>query len=435
MEKTKIGALSALSIGVGGMVGGGIFAVTGLTIELTKGSAPLAFIIAGIVALLTSYSYWRLSLYLPSSGGTVFFINKAFGSGTLTGSLNILLCISYIVLISMYAYAFGAYGARLFPAEWYPWLKHILISSILILLVLINLVSSSLVLKSENILNLIKMALLIAFVIAGFINPLDWESMDTKNWVEPVAMVSGAMIIFLNYEGFELIANASNNIENPKRSLPIAYIGSIIIVIILYVLITMVVIGHLSFFEVEKNTAHVLSTAAGKFMGGYGVIIISVAALVATSSAINASFYGAGRLTYLISKSGELPKKLEETFHNQSVYGIIGFAVISLIIANLTPLSTIATMGSAGFLLVFMMVNIANFKLYKTTKSSRALCILGATACTVALCALVYSTVKNPKTGWEVFILIAMIIGSVLTELIYRRCSDHNKPPKRIVSK
>jgi len=73
MQTDKIGTISAISIGIGGMVGGGIFAVTGLTVTLTKGAAPLAFIIAGIVALLTAYSYWRLSLHLPNNGGTVFF--------------------------------------------------------------------------------------------------------------------------------------------------------------------------------------------------------------------------------------------------------------------------------------------------------------------------------------------------------------------------
>jgi len=421
MQKSKIGTFSALSIGIGGMVGGGIFAVTGLTVELTKGSAPLAFVIAGIVALLTSYSYWKLSLYLPNNGGSVYFINKAFGSGVLTGSINNLLVLSYIILISIYAYAFGAYGARLFPAEWYPWLKHVLISFVLILLALINYFSADLVIKSENSLNLIKMILLLVFLVVGFITPIKWEQMDTTNWVEPIAMISGAMIIFLNYEGFELIANASSNIKNPKKALPIAYIGGVLIAICLYVLIVMVVVGHLSFSEIAKNSEHVLSEAAIQFMGKPGLIIISIAALLATSSAINATYYGSGRLTYSIAKSGELPSILEKTIHNQPVYGMIVFAVLSLFVANFIPLSAIATMGSAGFLLVFMIVNIANFKLYKKTHSSRIISFLAALACSIAFGALIYSTMKNASTRWEIIILLVMIAGSYLIEIGYRK--------------
>lgn len=432
MQDSKIGTFSALSIGIGGMVGGGIFAVTGLTVELTKGSAPLAFIIAGIVALLTAYSYWKLSLYLPDNGGTVYFINKAFGSGTLTGSINLLLFLSYIILISIYAFAFGAYGARLFPAEWYPWLKHGLISFILIALATINYFSASLVIKSENILNLIKMILLAIFVTFGLITPINWEQMDTSNWVDPFAMVSGAMIIFLNYEGFELIANASKNIKKPKVALPIAYMGGVLIAILLYVLIVIVVVGHLSFFEIAKYSEHVLSDTASQFMGKPGLIIISVAALLATSSAINATYYGSGRLTYTIAESGELPKVLEKSVHNQPVYGMIIFAILALFVANLVPLGAIATMGSAGFLLVFMMVNIANFKMYRITKSSRIICILGAFSCAIALGALIYATVKDASTRWEVLILLAMMVGSLLIEFVYRKYFGNNVDKQKL---
>ena len=113
--KVGLGTFSTLSIGIGGMVGGGIFAVTGLTIEVTKGAAPMAFLIAGIVALLTSYSYLKLTLRFPGEGGTVDFLNRAFGGGILTGAANILLLLSYVVLVAVYAYAFGSYGAELLP--------------------------------------------------------------------------------------------------------------------------------------------------------------------------------------------------------------------------------------------------------------------------------------------------------------------------------
>ena len=89
--EARLGIWSTLSIGLGGMVGGGIFAVTGLTVQITKGGAPIAFLIAGIVALLTSYSYLKLTLSFPGEGGTVDFLNRAFGTGIITGAANIML--------------------------------------------------------------------------------------------------------------------------------------------------------------------------------------------------------------------------------------------------------------------------------------------------------------------------------------------------------
>ena len=134
-----------MAIGIGGMVGGGIFAVLGLAVQLAHGGTPLAFFIAGLVALLTSYSYARLSVAYPSQGGTVEFINQAFGEGMLTGSLNVLLWISYIIMLSLYAFAFGSYGASFFTGALQPVMKHVFISGIIILLTLLNAMGSTMV--------------------------------------------------------------------------------------------------------------------------------------------------------------------------------------------------------------------------------------------------------------------------------------------------
>ncbi|MES0881602.1 amino acid permease [Roseibium sp. SCP14] len=148
-DNAKIGMFSALSIGIVGMVGGGIFAVTGLTIELTRGAALIAFIVAGIVALLTSYSYLRLTLKYPSEGGTETFLIKGFGEGVFSGALNILLSMSYMVLLAVYAYAFDSYASDFLPFERSAYLTRALASGLLIVLVIINLFGTQLVIKSE----------------------------------------------------------------------------------------------------------------------------------------------------------------------------------------------------------------------------------------------------------------------------------------------
>jgi hypothetical protein len=438
MAESKVGTFSALSIGIGGMVGGGIFAVTGLTVELTRGAAPIAFVVAGIVAMLTAYSYWRLSLRYPSKGGTVEFINVAFGTGTLTGALNILLCLSYVILLAVYAYAFGAYGASFFPEADYEFWKHTLLTGIVVLLAVVNWFGADVAIRSENAFNSVKMVLLAIFIVVGLWMPLDPSRMAPDMWVGPFELVAGAMVIFLNYEGFELIANASNNLKNPRRALPVAYLGGVLLVIIVYVLIAMVVVGHLDFEAIAAHSDYSLSTAAQAFMGKWGHIMIVVAALLATSSAINATFYGSGRLTYIIAKSGELPQELERTFRGQPLEGMIIFAVLTLVVGNFIPLAAIATMGSAGFLLIFLAVNAANMKVWRETGSWWWMSLLGALACLIALAALLWQTLVTPGQAWQVLILVGMVVISLVVEWGYRAATGrsillkHFRPRPRV---
>jgi amino acid transporter len=179
-RKGKLGTFSTLSIGIGGMVGGGIFAVTGLTVEVTKGAAPIAFLIAGIVARLTSYSYLRLTLRFPGEGGTVEFLNRAFGPGIPTGAVNILLVLSYVVLLAVYAYAFGSYGASFFQEQDRGFWLHPLISAVIVGLVVVNVFGANLVLRSENAFNAVKMLLLTAFVAGGFFRQWSGPASDQR---------------------------------------------------------------------------------------------------------------------------------------------------------------------------------------------------------------------------------------------------------------
>ena len=107
-DSDAMGLWGAVSIGVGGMVGGGIFAVLGLSVELTQSAAPLAFLLAGVVAGLTATSYAKLAVRFPSRGGTIVYLNEAFGGGLLSGGLNVLLWLSYVIMLSLYASALSS---------------------------------------------------------------------------------------------------------------------------------------------------------------------------------------------------------------------------------------------------------------------------------------------------------------------------------------
>jgi amino acid transporter len=419
-RKNGLGTLSVLSIGVGGMVGGGIFAVTGLTIQMTRGAAPTAFVVAGVVALLTAYSYLKLTLRYPGQGGTVEFLNRAFGTGLFTGSSNILLCLSYTVLMAIYAFAFGSYGANLISRSEYGLWQHTLITGIILVLAVINLIGAQVVIRFENLFNLLKMLLLVAFIAVGLGTPLDAARLSTAASVPFWGVVSGAMIIFLNYEGFELIANAAPDIRDPEKSLPIAYLGGVALVIVVYALIAVTVVGHLSFGAVAAHSDYALSVAAESFLGRGGFVMIVIAALLATSSAINATLYGAGRLTYVIAKTGELPGELERSLFHEHPEGMILYALVCLLIANFLPLHAIATMGSAGFLLIFMAVNMANARLAGETRSRAWISVLGTLACGVAMFALCWQVWQDPGTRSQLWILAGMIFVSIAVEAAYR---------------
>ena len=425
-EKT-VGFWSAVSIGIGGMVGGGIFAVLGLAVDLSHGGAPIAFTIAGMIALVTAYSYSKLSVAFPSSGGTVEFLNQGLGTGIFTGGLNILLWISYVVMLSLYSYAFGSYGATFFPEESQTFWRHFLTSGAIISFTFLNFLSAKVVGKSEEIIVVIKIVILVSFVAIGLWS-VQFEKFDSSEWSPPLTLMAGGMIIFLAYEGFELIANTAGDVENPKKTLPRAFYTAVLFVIGLYVMVSIVTVGNLSLDKIAESRDFALAESAKPFLGHIGFVIIAIAALLSTSSAINATLYGASRISYIIAKTGELPKHIERKIWNKPIEGLIITAILTLIIANLFDLASIAIMGSAGFLLIFTAVNFSNFRLYKKTHSKRWISMMGFVGCIVALGVLVWQTgITSPE---NILIFIIMIIAAFGIEIIYRKIA--NRTHKKI---
>ncbi len=416
-EKGKLGYLEATAIGIGGMVGGGNFAVLGLSVDLTGGGAPVAFLLAGIVALVTSYSYVRLSVTYPSQGGTVSFLDRAFGPGLLTGSANVLLWISYIVMLSLYSYAFGSYGASLFPPSSQTIWKHVLISGSVIGITGLNLLSARLIGEAEDWIVLIKLAILVVFIAAG-IWGIDTARLEPSVWQSPLHVVAGGMIIFLAYEGFELIANSAQDVRMPAKTLPRAFYSAVVFVIVLYVLISVVTVGTLPVAQIVGAKDYALAEAAKPFMGQAGFLLIAVAAMLSTASAINATLYGTARLSYIIAKDGELPRALEKKVWNEPIEGLLITSGITLFIANLVDLASISTMGSAGFLLIFAAVNGANATLAGETGSKGWLSLIGVGLCLCALACLLWQTAESsPRQLW---VLLVMAGSAFFIEITFR---------------
>ncbi len=382
-----IGLWGAVAIGIGGMVGGGIFAVLGLSVEVAGGGAPVAFLVAGLVALLTARSYALLSRSYPSRGGTVTFVNRGFGPGLFAGGINVLVWLSYIVMLALYAEAFGSYAASFLPASSRDLGRHVFLTGIVVLITVLNAAGAATVARTERAVVGIKLAILILFVAVGMAG-VSAARLAPAQWSPPLSLIAGGMIIFLAYEGFELIANAAEDVADPGRTLPRAYYLSVGVVIALYVLVAVVAVGSVPIPQLVDARDYALAVAARPSLGSAGFALIAVAAMLSTASAINATLYGSARMTYTIAKYRELPAELERPIWNQPLEGLLITAAATIALANLLNLASISTMGSAGFLIIFAVVNVAEAKTSHVRGSAAWISLVAALACVGALAAL-----------------------------------------------
>lgn len=421
-DTDKISLREAISIGIGGMVGGGIFAVLGLAVSLAQGGTPIAFFFAGIIASLTAYSYSKLSLAFPDRGGTVKFINQGFGKTVFSGTINNLLWVSYIVMLSLYASAFGSYAPNLYQLTGKTSMdSHIYLSAIIVLATVINYYSISVVSKIESFAVIVKLIILLAFVGIGihglFGNP-NLEQLAISNWESPLLLLTGGMVIFVAYEGFELIANAAPDIVNPEKNVSKAYNYSVWFVVFLYIIIAIVTVGSLPFKTIAKAEDYVLAEAAKPMLGQVGFTIITIAALISTFSAINASLYGGSRVSFEVAEDDELPHHLTSTLWNKPI-GLLITAVLTLLIANTLELESISTAGSAGFLLIFAIVNYVAFKLSKQISGKRIISLFGFLMCAIAFITLLIQQYTSNFVG--VIVILSIILCCFVIEYVYKK--------------
>lgn len=417
-----IGVVGAASIGVGGMVGGGIFAVLGTAVMLAGGGTHIAFAIAGVIALLTAYSYAKLSVAYPNSGGTIVFLDRAFGVDLATGTLNSILWLSYLVTIALYASAFGSYGLTFFGSK-PPWLLHVLMSAAIAVPAFINVLDSAIVSKSETAVVVIKLSLL-ALVIAAGTPEIQLDRLALRTWADPLSLVMGGMTIFVAYEGFELIANAAEDVRDPAKTLPLALYLSVGFVVVLYVLVAVVTVGSVPATTIAKAKDYALAAAAQPSLGHVGFVLVAVSALLATFSAINATIYGNARLGYALAKDGELPDVFERKTWARPLDGVALTAGLAMLLANLVDLNEIAILGSGGFLIIFAAVNAAAFRVASEIGANRIVCATSTLACGGALLALLAHTYATSPTALVVF--AALLAAAGIFEAIYPRLSGRH---------
>lgn len=369
----RLSLKEVIAMGVGGMVGGGIFSVLGLAIAQAGHAAPIAFTLGGIIALLTGLSYARLGLKFQSDGGSFTYLEHAFNSRSIAGMGGWLLLVGYVGTMALYAYTFGVYGTAMLGGDQttsVP-MHHLLESLVLLTFLGINLYGVKASGTSELIIVTIKVLILGLFAIIGlfYAKPDHLFPIINQGYA---GVVMGAALIFVAYEGFELIPNAVYEMENPQRNLKRGIIWSVSITLFIYVLVSIVAVGNLLPDEIAKYGEYALAEAARPFLGQAGFLLIGVAALFSTASAINATLFGTARLAKVMATDDSLPRvfgflRQQNNIPWVSLLIITGFTLAFVNLANLTIISSFA---SSTFLLIFAAINLSAWRLRKSVGGS-----------------------------------------------------------------
>src|SRR5215468_5047814 len=413
-----VGLVAAVSIGIGGMVGAGIFSILGVVAHAAGNAMWLAFAIGGVVALLSTYSYAKLGATFPSAGGATHFLVKSFGDGVLAGGLNLFMWAGYIISLALYATAFGGYAATFVTtAPSALLLKSLAVASV-VLLTLVNAFGATLMGRWETIIVAVKVAILVLFAAVGlcFIRP---GYLSPELWPETKSVLFGAGVLFIGYEGFGLITNAAADMRDPRKMLPRALYTSVILVIALYLAVSLTVTGNLSDYEIEQAKDYALAEAAKPFLAQFGFRLIAIAALFSTASAINATLFGSANVCYMIARDGELPVGLSRTPWKSATGGLLLTAALVVLLTLSFDLSGIAMMGSAAFLLVYAAVNAGHLRVLKQTGANALIVWLSLLACLAMFAILGVYTYQQQPAAITALVIIAA--ASFAAEWAYRR--------------
>ena len=424
-DNKSFGLWSAVFLGIGSMVGAGIFVLLGEAGAIAGNLVWISFIFGGIIALLSGYSLAKLASTYPSRGGVIEYLIQCYGEGVFSGSISVLYYLASIIAISMVAKTFGTYAAMMLHGVTSNFFVDIYSVGILVVFMLINLAGSSIIARSENIIVVFKLSILVIFTTIAFFY-IDPTLLSLKDAPPVKNIFSSIALTFFAYTGFMVITNTAEDMKDPSKLMLKAMMTAIILVMILYIAVTFAVFGNLPLPEVIKAQDYALAEAAKPAFGELGFKIMSVAALVSTASSINANLYAVTNATYQMAKDGELPKIYQRNVWN-STEGLIVSTVFLIVFVLFFNLNEIASIGSISILFIHAITHIGHFLKIKETKASKVLVGFAVVAIITAIVlALSYTSKHIPGVGY--FIAGAFALSFII-EILLRGIT------KRIVKK
>jgi len=413
-------------MGIGAMVGAGIFALLGEASAIAGSAVYISFIAAGIIGLSSAYSLGKLGAAFPSSGGIIEYLSQSYGIGFFTGTMSIMLYFSAIVSLSLIALAFSNYAVTFLPngasSLWHP----VFSVMIIVLFVLVNLKGAKDVAVWERLTVAIKFVVLCGLSIAGilFLNP---SLLTLSNYPPSSNILYSLAVTFFAFEGFRVITNTAEDMPDPSSTLPRAMMSAVLLVMLLYVAISFAVFGNLPVDKVIAAKDFALAQAALPVFGNIGFTVVTVTALIATASAINANLYAVTNVTYQLAKDGELPQAFGVPIgHSREGLVISGVLVIGL--SLLFDLTEIAAIGSISVLFVHAVTHIGHLRVISKTGASSLLVLLATMLCLSAMVlALVYVNRQSNQVG---LVLLGFLIVAGSTELFLQKIYKREVKPR-----
>jgi amino acid transporter len=418
--KAAMSVRGATFLGIGSMVGAGIFALLGEAGAVAGSAVWLSFVIAGIVTGLLGYTTVKLGVRYPSSGGLIAYLIAGFGNGRLVGIASWLGYAAAIVIVgAMVAVSFGSYATALFIGDdagpaWDNIFTTLVIAGTLGL----NLIGSSVVDRAQSAIVVLLLGVFAIF-IAVTIADADWGLLAFSGYPALSDIVASVALTFFAYLGFSVITFAAGDLRDPAHGLPRAMYTALSVAASLYILISLGVFGTLSVEQVVGYGETAIAEAARPALGDAGFLMMAIAALLATTSSTNATLYASGGLTRMLAEVGQFPGFFGSRSRLGSHAGLLITAGLVLVVANLVDLSAIASVGSAIALMVFVLVATAGYRRRSETGAHPLVTIAAITVSAIVLVFFIVDTLRNDRATFVAIAVIAAL--AVLLDFLWKR--------------
>lgn len=375
---------------------------------------------------LAAYSYIKLGVYYKDEGATYSFYKKTFPNSPFAASLiGWWVVFGYISTLALYAYTFASYAISGFAFADAEWVRKLVAGAVILAFTLINIWSVKGMGKIEDIMVYTKLVILtiISFVLINNSQTTLPVLLQNNSDTSILSILIVASITFVAYEGFQLVINAVSEMENPEKNIPKAIYSAIILTILIYVVISLGAILAIPFEDIVQNKEYALAAGAGKLLGHWGADLVILGALLATSSAISGTLFGASRQMAVISRDGYLPGFLDKRINHIPVYAIVSMAALAFLLVLAGGLELILEFGSVTFLLVSLLMAYANYKIRDVTNSSPTLTVLAIFGLTSGTALIFYYEFSNQLQ--QMFFIVGLYILLTLGSWLYSRTRAH----------
>ena len=409
----SMGIFSVAAIGIGAMVGAGIFALIGQAALVAGQKVWMSFLLGGVIALLSGYSFARLSTRYATADGALGYFNAAF-SKPVAGTFSLIYVLTLLVAVAMVARAFGAYAERLFfDISSHGVLIDVFAGGIIVAMAILNMVSVGATGWVEMVLVGIKLVILSALTIAG-IATFDPAMLAPHKALTSTTMFGAIGLTFFAYAGYGTMANAGAAVDKPGTTIPRAIFLAIGVTIVLYVGLALVLLGNVSPADLAKYADTAVAQAAKPIFGQIGITMVSIAALLATASAINGTLFGALRIAGGMAKNGQFPDAFNVHVWRNWTGGILACILGVIALAVAFNLSVIASAASVAFLVAYLGVHLAAWRLAPEIGANRVVVGLGVVSM-LAVLVVFLSDLWETQPG-AVWMAATVVVGSIVVQ-------------------